>query len=150
MSWYLLKTWVGREEQVAEEIRRSVPSYMYKDCFVIYQERIWRKRQESVVHVERLFPGCAFLVCEETDSFENKHSFFTQLKRTSAIAELMACGDLTIFPMIEEDVDFLSRISGESHIVRLSYVLKDEDGKIRKMSDPLKALKSSRHSTVNM
>ena len=48
MQWYLLKTWAGREEELVQEIRRTVPGHMYKECFVIYQERIWRKQQKSI------------------------------------------------------------------------------------------------------
>ena len=44
MQWYLLKTWTGREEELVKEIRRTVPSYMYEDVFVIYTERIWRRQ----------------------------------------------------------------------------------------------------------
>ncbi len=55
MQWYLLKTWAGREKEVMQEIRRTVPGHMYKECFVIDQERIWRKQQKSIVHVEPLF-----------------------------------------------------------------------------------------------
>ena len=39
VQWYLLKTWAGREEELVQEIRRTVPGHMYKECFVIYQER---------------------------------------------------------------------------------------------------------------
>lgn len=135
MLWYLLKTWVGREEELAKEIRRTVPASMYGECFVIRQERIWRKQQRSIVHVEPLFPGCVFLTCKESGALFNRSGQIPLLEG------LMACGNLTLFPMMEEDVDFLIKISGEDHIVRLSYVMKDEQGKICKISDPLKACK---------
>ena len=51
MLWYLLKTWEGKEKDLVDEIRRTVPPSVYDECFVIYQERIWRKQQRSVVHV---------------------------------------------------------------------------------------------------
>ena len=64
VQWYLLKTWAGREEELVQKIRRTVPASAYQECFVIYQERIWRKQQKSIVHVEPLFPGCVFLTGE--------------------------------------------------------------------------------------
>lgn len=131
MLWYLLKTWVGKEKALVNEIIRMVPSSMYHECFVIYQERIWRKQQRSVVHVEPLFPGSVFLTCEGTSFPINR------FEQVSAIAKLVASGGLTIFPMMREDGEFLEKISGEDHMVRLSYVLKDEQGQICRISEPL-------------
>ena len=117
MQWYLLKTWVGREAELIKEIRRTVPPYMYGECFVIRQERIWRKQQRSVVHVEPLFPGCVFLTCRETGQL------FKRLEQIPSMAGLMAHGSLTVLPMMKEDVDFLTKISGPDHMVRLSYAM---------------------------
>ena len=132
MQWYLLKTWIGREEEVAGEIRRNVPNDLYNECFVIYQERIWRKQQRSTVQLKSVFPGCIFLTCPVA-----KVSW-QQLERIPAISRLIAFGGLSMFPMMEEDARFLEKISGDEHIIRLSYVLKDEEGNIRKLSGPLK------------
>lgn len=133
MKWYLLKTWVGKEEDLVKEIRNRIPSSMYEECFVIYQERVWRKQQKSVIHVESLFPGCVFLTCQETEPL------FRSLKRIPVVTKLMGTRDLEILPLRQEDVDFLVQISGKNHIVKLSYVVKDDQGQIYKISDPLKA-----------
>ena len=143
MQWYLLKTWVGREEELVNEIRRTVPPHMYKECFVIYQKRVWRKQQRSVVHVELLFPGCVFLTCEKVsgekpDSADLAVSSFGWLESIPELARLITCGSLTILPMMKEDADFLESISGEGHMVELSYVVTGEDGKICNMSNPLR------------
>ena len=119
--WYLLKTWVGKEEELVREIRRTVPPQMYQECFVIYQERIWRKQQRSIVHVEPLFPGCVFLTCLETEPF------FRRMEQIPSIAMRISYGNLNIFPITEEDARFLERISGDSHLVKLSHVRKDEN-----------------------
>ena len=130
--WYLLKTWVGKEEELVREIRRTVPPQMYQECFVIYQERIWRKQQRSIVHVEPLFPGCVFLTCLETEPF------FRRMEQIPSIAMRISYGNLKIFPITEEDARFLERISGDSHLVKLSHVRKDEEGNICMLSEPLK------------
>ena len=98
MKWYLLKTWEGKEEELVREIRSSVPPSLYEECFVIYQERIWRRKQRSIVHVENLFPGCVFLTCRERCCFE-------RTEKTDSL--------FSILPMMEEDVNFLEKISGE-------------------------------------
>ncbi|MCI8661608.1 MAG: hypothetical protein HFG54_15425 [Lachnospiraceae bacterium] len=131
MRWYLLKTWVGKEKELVNEITRTVPSFLYNECFVIYQERIWRKQQRSVVHVEPLFPGCVFLTCEE------QGFLIKRFEQIPAIANLLACKNLTILPMMKEDGEFLKKISGEDHMVKLSYVLKNEQGQVCRISEPL-------------
>lgn len=136
MDWYMLKTWPGREEELVREIRRTVPPGLYQDCFVITQERIWRKQQKSIIHVEPLFPGCVFLTCKGK---EKRASFWRRLEQVPAIGRRMACKELALFPVMEEDAKFLARISGKDHVVRLSYVEKNEQGQISKVSEPLKA-----------
>lgn len=136
MLWYLLKTWIGKEEELVNEIHRTVPPSMYHECFVIYQERVWRRHQRSVVHVESLFPGYVFLTCKE------KGSSFHDFEKIPDIARLISCESLTIMPMMKEDGEFLAKISGKDHIVRLSFVLKDEWGQVCKISEPLEVCRN--------
>ncbi len=162
VQWYLLKTWAGREEELVREVQKIVPPQMYEECFVIWQERIWRKQQKSIVHMEPLFPGCVFLTCREReagtegkDLLGNEDAagykviagnkavtenglFLPFLEKIPAAAQMMAGGIFTIFPMTGEDGQFLEKISGNEHVVRLSYVQKDEEGNICKLSEPLK------------
>lgn len=131
MTWYLLKTWTGREEELVKEIRRAVPDDLYKECFVIYQERVWTRQQRNIIHVKPLFPGCAFLTCQQPTLI------LSRIERIPAISLLIACGSLTFLRMTEEDSKFLEKISGEEHMVKLSYVLKDDQGNICRLSEPL-------------
>lgn len=133
MLWYLLRTWPGQEEELVREIRRTVPSYLYKDVFVIYNERIWRRQGENIIHAEPLFQGCVFLTCEKTDPF------FSYFERVPAMSALMASGNLSVFPLVKEDAEFLKQISDDSHVIRLSYVLKEEE-QVYQVSGPLKDL----------
>jgi len=132
MLWYLLKTWIGREEDLIKEVRRTVPPYLYGECFVIYQERIWRRQQKNIVHVEPLFPGCVFITCKKTEPL------FRRLELVPAMSRLMAGGYLTILPLMKEDIDFLEKLSGGDHMVRLSYVRKNEQGRIDRVEGPLR------------
>ena len=122
MLWYKMKTWYGGEEALVKEIRRTVPPYLYKDVFVIYNERNLRRQQRSVIELEPLFKGCVFLTCEDTESL------LRRLDRIPAIARLIATGYLSMFPLMEKDARFLEAISGEDHVVHLSYVLRESAG----------------------
>lgn len=135
MLWYLLKTWAGREEELVKVIHKTIPSYQYKECFVIYQERIWRRQQRSIVHRERLFPGCVFLTCEDS----GKEDFLPRCpEKNPDVGNRMAWGNVTILPMMPKDGEFLEKISETDHVVRLSYVQKEEGGEIALVSGPLK------------
>ena len=135
MLWYLLRTWHGREEDLAGEIRRTVPPYLYKEVFVICNQRVWRRQGRSIGRLEPLFKGCVFLTCEKTEPL------FRRLEQVPAISRLIATGSLSVFPLREEDARFLDQISGKDHVIRLSHVLYEEgkeDGPcIYKISGPL-------------
>ncbi len=120
MLWYLLKTWAGREEELAEEIRRTVPPYLYDEVFVIRNERIWRRQGRSVLHLEPLFKGCVFLTCRETEPL------FQRMSRVPFMAMQMAAGNLSMLPLMEKDAQFLERISGKPHVVRASFLLRED------------------------
>ena len=138
MLWYMMRTWAGGEEALVKEIRRTVPPYMYGDVFVIYNERIWRRQGRSFVQTEPLFKGCAFLTCDETEPL------FKRLDRIPAMARLIAAGYLSMFPLMEQDVRFLKAVSGEDHIVRTSYVLREnENGVTYRVFGPLEYLLGS-------
>ena len=122
MLWYKLKTWYGGEEALVKEIRRTVPPYLYKDVFVIYNERNLRRQQRSVIELEPLFKGCVFLTCEDTEPL------FRRLEQIPAISRLIATGYLSMFPLMEQDARFLEAISGEDHVVHLSYILREAAG----------------------
>ena len=62
-----------------------------------------------------------------------------RLEQVPAISRRMVCKELVFFPVMKEDAEFLDRISGKDHVVRLSYVEKNEQGQISRVSEPLKA-----------
>ena len=56
MLWYVLQTKTGGEEKLVEMIHRMVPADLYGECFVIYHEQLWRRQQQTFIHVKRAFP----------------------------------------------------------------------------------------------
>ena len=116
MLWYLLRTWPGREEMLVKEIQKTVPSYLYQEVFVIYNERIWRRQGESIIHAEPLFPGCVFLTCEKTDPF------FMYMQRVPAMSALLASGELSAYPLMDADTEFLEQITDETGFIKRSLI----------------------------
>ena len=87
MLWYVLQTRTGEEEKLTGLIRRMVPRELYKECFVVYQEQLWRRQQKNFVHVKRAFPGYVFIISKEPEAL------FFCLKKVPAMAKMMADED---------------------------------------------------------
>lgn len=68
-----------------------------------------------------------------------KESSRQKAEQAAAGAEGMLWGRRWNFlPLMQEDARFLEELSGREHRVKLSYVQKDEEGKISRLSEPLK------------
>ena len=130
--WYVMQTTTGKEEELVQMIQTIVPSDLFEDCFVAYYERIWRRQGQSIVHVERLFPGYVFILSEQP-----KELFF-QLKRVPAMSKIIADGNFTFLSLEDEEVDFLGELFSQNHIIQLSYVKTDGKGNVQQISGPLK------------
>lgn len=129
--WYVLQTMTGKEEELTRMIRKILPFGAYEDCFVAYFERIWRKQQQSIVHVERLFPGYVFIISE------NPEELFLQLKQVPAMSKMMADGEFTFLALDQEEEAFFQEMLKKDHIVRLSYVKTNGKGKTLQIIGPL-------------
>ena len=129
--WYVLQTLTGKEEELVRMIKKIVTPDSYSDCFIAYYERIWRKQQQSIVHVERLFPGYAFIITD------NPKEVFLQLKHVPAMSKMMDDGSFTFLPLEQEEEVFLQNMLAQNHIVRLSYVATDGRGRVYRISGPL-------------
>lgn len=130
--WYVIQTLTGREEELVCMVRRILPGDIYTDCFVAYYERIWRKRQQSLVHVERLFPGYVFILTDDPDEV------YRCLKDVPSMSRLVSDGMFTFLPLEEGEEAFFLKMLDEDHIVRLSYVEKDGRGNVFRITGPLR------------
>lgn len=129
--WYVIQTMSGQEEHVIQMIRKIVPSELYTDCFTLYYERLWRKQQKSIVHVERLFSGYVFII---TDC---PQEIFFHLKDVPALSKLMSDPNFVFLPLNQDEETFFSQVSDDEHVVRLSYVKTGAGGHILRISGSL-------------
>lgn len=130
--WYVLQTLTGKEESLVQMIKKIVSKDSYEDCFVAYYERIWRLKQQSIIHVERLFPGYVFILSD------TPKELFLQLKKVPTMSKLMSDGGFTFLTLEKEEVVFLENMLGQNRIVQLSYIETDGNGRILSVAGPLK------------
>ena len=131
MLWYAIQSYTGKEEQLAEMIRRVVPERYYGECFVPYFERLRCWRQQNQVHILRLFPGYLFI------STDNIEAVFQCLKRVPAMSKILTAGAFEFTPLYDSEAEFLKRILDADHIVRLTYAATDGKGHVTYMAGPL-------------
>ncbi len=136
MSWYVLQTWTGKEEELVRMIGKILPRRLYEECFVIYHERLWRIQQKNVVHVERLFPGYVFITTGEPQEL------FLHLRQVPAMSRLLADLDFDFIPLEQEEEAFFRQVMPKGHVIRLSYVATDGRDHVLQMSGPLSACSS--------
>ncbi len=133
MLWYVIQTYTGREEKMVEMVRRIIPRPLYGDCFVAYHEQLMKRQNENRVHVERAFPGYAFITADDPESL------FFYLKKVPAMSKMIADGEYHFLPLESGEARFLQRILDEDHVARLSYVSTDGRDHIFYTSGPLQS-----------
>lgn len=131
MNWYVLQTKTGSEEKLVGMIKKILPRDLYGECFVVYHEQLWRRQQQNAVHVKRVFPGYVFITAEEPDEL------FFCLKRVPAMSKLIADDEFFFLSLDEKEAEFLKRIMNDDHIIGLSYLSTDRNGKILQAFGPL-------------
>lgn len=136
MLWYVLQTRTGEEEKLTELIHKMIPKELYGECFVIYQEQLWRRQQQNFVHVGRVFPGYVFITSKEPEAL------FFCLKKVPAMAKLMADDEFFFLSLEKEETEFLEKMMDKNHVIGLSYLQTDGKGKILQVSGPLKSCMS--------
>lgn len=134
--WYVLQTVTGKEEGLVQMIKELVSPNLYTDCFVIYYERIWRKQQQSIVHVERLFPGYVFVISE------NPAELYQELKHVPAMSRFITGEDFEFLPIEKEEEAFFQELLAADRIVRLSYVETNGKERVYRVAGPLKTFMS--------
>ena len=131
MLWYAIQSYTGKEEQLAEMIRRVVPERYYGECFVPYFERLRCWRQQNQVHILRLFPGYLFISTDEIDDV------FQGLRKIPAMSKILTAGEFEFTPLYDSEAEFLKKILDADHIVRLTYAATDGKGHVTYMAGPL-------------
>lgn len=130
--WYVLQTVTGKEEELVQMIKELVSPNLYTDCFVGYYERVWRRQQQSIIHVERLFPGYVFIISEYPAEL------YLELKHVPRMSRLITGDDFEFLPMEKEEEGFFEELLAGNRIVKLSYVETNGKERVYRATGPLK------------
>lgn len=131
MLWYVIQTYTGKEQKLIEMIRRIIPAKLYGECFTVYHEQLRIRGQENQIHVERVFPGYAFI------SSDDPQALFLHLKSVPAMSKMMADGEFCFTPLEDTEAEFMLSIMDTDHVIRLTYVATDGHDHVTYLSGPL-------------
>ncbi len=131
MHWYVLQTKTGGEEKLTGLIRKIIPAGLYGTCFVVYFEQFWRRQQQSMVHIQRAFPGYVFVTTDQPEQL------YLSLKQVPAMSKIVADDNLFFLALEKAEAEFLQNIMDERHVIGLSYLATDGHGQIQQVTGPL-------------
>lgn len=133
MLWYVIQTRTGEEEKLVGMVKRIIPNNLYGECFVVYQEQLWRRQQQNLIHIKRVFPGYVFITSKEPEAL------FFFLKQVPAMSKMISDGDSFFLSVKKKESEFLRQIMDEDYVIRLSFLSTDGKGNIRQVLGPLEA-----------
>ncbi len=132
--WYVIQVTTGREQEVAEVIRRELPGNLYERCFYIKRERIWRRDEKYILHRETMFPGYLFI------STNHPKDVYLKLKSIPKFTRFLKNEEEAFLAVNPDEKEFLENLldGDEEDTVRLSEVRVDEDKEIISANGPLR------------
>lgn len=134
IMWYVIQVTTGKEEETKHVIEREVDHALYKKCFYIERERVWRREGQCIVHLETMFPGYLFVTTDYPKEL------YQELKRIPKLTKLLRAEGEVFLAVDEEEEEFLRNLlDGDAeYVVRLSKVEVDEEKNIVKADGPLR------------
>ena len=130
--WYVMQIRTGTEESIKIQCERTVPDSILERCFIPYYEER-RRRQGGWTTIKRiLFPGYVFVITEDVEEL------YQQLKHVLGLTKILGSGRV-IVPLSDDEVNFMERLGGEDHLVRLSEGI-IEGGQVKIYEGPLQGM----------
>ena len=148
----LIEKWIGQRKKVdreriaeASEISRKADGLeaerraaaqsvkpLVEACIIPLKEREKKFHGSWHLVTERVYPGYLFLKTEEAEQL------FFQLKQIPKLTKLLGDAELTFDSLTDEEAAFVENLGGAEHVVQLSPVVVDKDGKVTVLGGELK------------
>lgn len=129
-NWYVMQVLSGQEEKIVQKCSLIIDKHLLYECFIPYATKM--KKYQGKWHKidDILFKGYVFLI---TDDIEE---LYIQLKKIPDLTKMLGKSDNEIFPLKDNEVNFLKRFGKDDHIIDIStgYI---EGDVIRVLDGPL-------------
>lgn len=132
MSWYVLQCKTGQEQEIVRSCKYHLSSVALEAAFSFRCERLWKMNGLWNVVEKEMFPGYVFLQSSEPGLLSK------ELEQYRTILRVME-DHRYLISVYEEEEQYLQKLCGNEHILKLSYGYKDrEKGVSHIVNGPLK------------
>lgn len=120
-KWYVIQVRSRQEEKIKKSCEMLISNDILIDCFIPKNKRLKKFAGKWFEVEETLFPGYVFLVSEYPDEL------YLELKKIPDLTKMLGKIDNEIFPLYDEEVEFLKSFSNEDYVVEMSIGLIEND-----------------------
>ncbi len=114
LNWYAVQVRGSYEQRIANKCRNAIDQDILFDCVI--PQYIYKKKYLGLWHEERdiLFPGYIFMITDQVELLN------VALRRIPDFVRIIGKKQMHIYPLEEEEVNFIRRFGKEAHIVEMS------------------------------
>lgn len=120
-KWYVIQVRNKLEEKIKKSCEMIVSKEFLKECFVPKNIRLKKVEGKWIEVEEILFNGYVFLVSDTPDEL------FLELKKIPDLTKMLGKIDNEIFPLYDDEVEFLKSFSNAEYVVELSSGIIEND-----------------------
>lgn len=130
-KWYVIQVRSKAEEKIKQKCEQLISKRILSECFIPKNKRLKRIKGNWIEVEEVLFSGYVFVVSEYPNEL------YLELKKIDDLTKMLGYTESEIFPLYEDEVEFLKSFSNDEHVVELSCGIIENDV-IQITSGPLK------------
>lgn len=137
--WYVIQTVNGEEHQVCAWINQRISKDLFERCFVPLYEDVWRKEGIGHINIKKMFGGYVFLKTDYPREINEELRKIPNLAILLSDQRGMKENEEKVYlPIHRTEEQFSSSIFTDG-LMRVSYIERNEDGKISSVIGPLAA-----------
>lgn len=130
-NWYVIQVRSGYEEKIKKTCQLIIDKSVLLDCFIPKIETMKKYHGKWHSQDDVLFKGYVFMISDHIDTL------FNELKKVPDLTKLLGKSEDVVYPLKEEEVQFLKSFGKDDHFVEMSYGIIEGDT-ITVLNGPLK------------
>lgn len=133
-NWFVMRTVPDKEEEAAALMQRVLPNHLWKQCRVLYKQKLFKTAGRYLVTKEKMFPGYLFIQTDQAKELQK------ELNKARKFPKLIGNQNVDVVPVTDRELGFLKSTCGEElqYTMGLSRIQVDEEGNITRIEGVLK------------
>lgn len=113
-KWYVIQVRSKAEEKIKKTCEMMISEDVLKEAFIPKNKRLKKMKGNWIEVEEILFSGYVFLVSDHPDEL------YLELKKVPDLTKMLGHYENEIYPLYDEEVEFLKSFSDKEHVVEVS------------------------------